>query len=161
MKAAFVAALAAFSAFGAALAHAQIDIGAGVGPDLFNYADRKREKRAAPPIALALDMAFGPTVWTQVQLSTAGPVVEMSKLVREGYYKLELIELILMSAQAGQPLKKTLEKRKKGEKLSQIALDYRLDYDKVYESALIVQGLIDKEYLPRIHGRQVKRKYVD
>ncbi|MBI5631187.1 MAG: hypothetical protein HY921_09930 [Elusimicrobia bacterium] len=109
-----------------------------VGPD-----------QQAPPLALALDMAFGPAVWAEVKISTTGPVAELSGLVKEGYYKLEIIQLVLMSVQARRPLKEAVKKRSDGAKLSDIAAGYKLDYDKLYDSALAVEALVDKEYLPR------------
>ncbi|MBI4375630.1 MAG: hypothetical protein HY549_04180 [Elusimicrobia bacterium] len=118
---------------------------------------KKRKGKDNPPLALALDLAFGPTVWAQVQISTAGPVVELSKLVKEGYYKLELIQLILMSSQSKRPLKELLEKRRKGAKLAEIAWDLGLDYEKLYGSALAVQELVDKEYLPRFPETRLRR----
>lgn len=117
----------------------------------------KRKKQDAPPLALALDLAFGTTIWTQVKISSAGPVVELTQLVKEGYYKLEIIQLVLISSRADSPLKDVLEKRKKGAKLARIAADYKLDYDKVYESALAIEEIVDREYLPRFPERRLKR----
>ena len=114
-------------------------------------------RQEAPPVALALDLAFGATIWAQVAVSTAGPIIDLSRMVREGYYKLEIIQLVLISAQAGRPLKEVLEKRKKGAKLARLAADYKLDYDKLYESALAIEELVDKEYLPRFPERKLKR----
>jgi hypothetical protein len=118
-------------------------------PDIFSS---YREKSQAPdpePLAQALDLAFGASTWARVQISTAGPVADLSALVRVGFYKLELIELTLMSAQAGRPLRQAVEKRNKGAKLSAISREYGLDYERIYESALALEEIVDREYLPR------------
>lgn len=156
MKQVFV--LALFLAASPALA--QVDLGAGIGPDMFNYSSgRKYRGRISPaPLALALDRAFGTTTWARVSISTEGPVSEMTAMVRGGYYKLEIIQLILLSAEAGRPLKQTLEKRKKGSKLSELAAEYKLDYDKVYEEALAIEELVNREYLPRFPERKSRRR---
>lgn len=124
-------------------------------------ADEKKPKEDPAPLALALDLAFGATVWAQVRLSTAGPVIELSRLVRQGYYKLEIIQLVLLSAEANKTLKQTLEKRKKGAKLAEITKDYRLDYDRIYEAALAIQELVDREYLPRFKEKPMRRPRED
>ena len=121
----------------------------------------RKPKEAPPPLALALDLAFGATLWTEVKVSTHGPVADMTKLIKEGYYKLEIIELVLMSSQGRRPLKETLKKRKEGARLSEIAVQYRLDYDKVYESALAVQEIVDREYLPRFPERRLSPERED
>lgn len=112
----------------------------------------RRKKPAAleepAPVALALNLTFSTTFWQEVQVSTMGPVVDLSRLNKQGYYKLEIIELLLMSREGHQPLSSTVEKRKKGARLSDIAADYHLSYDKLYESALAVQEIVDKNYLP-------------
>lgn len=127
---------------------------------MFNYyAGKKQERRVPPaPLALALDQAFGTTTWARISLSTAGPVSEITAMVRGGYYKLEVIQLILLSAEAGRPLKQTLEKRKKGAKLSELASEYKLDYDKLYEEALAIEELVNRDYLPRFPQRKLRRR---
>src|SRR5947208_3436192 len=77
---------------------------------------KPKQKGEAAPLAQALDLAFGATTWGQIKISTAGPAVEVTRLVREGYYKLEIIQLVLMSAQGRKTFAETVEKRKKGEK---------------------------------------------
>lgn len=117
--------------------------------------EEERLRREPAPLALALDLAFGPTVWAEVKLSTSStPKIELTRLVRQGYYKLELIQLIMLSAEGRKTLKETLERRKKGAKLVEIALAYRLDYDRLYESALAVEEIVDKQYLPRFPQRR-------
>jgi len=130
----------------------------GPPPDLWYSARAERENLAPEPVAQALDLTFGATVWAQVKISTEGPVVDLSRLVHEGFYKLELIELVLMSAQKGRPLQKTAAKRREGAALAAIARDYGLDYDRVHEAALALQEVVDREYLPRFPEKAPRRK---
>jgi hypothetical protein len=130
------------------------DLGWGtVSPSLLSPDRQDQGERASEPLAQALDLALGATVWAQVRISTAGPAADLSRLVRSGFYKLELIQLVLMSAETGKPLQKTVEKRRKGAGLGAIAKDYGLDYDRIYEAALAVQETVDREYLPRFPER--------
>lgn len=111
----------------------------------------------APAVALALDLALGATIWAEVKISTMGPVYELTRLSRQGYYKLELIQIVLLSAQGKTTLKKTLEKRKKGATLADIAKDYMLDYDELYEAALAIEEIVDRQYLPRLTEKRLRR----
>lgn len=113
------------------------------------------------PVALALDLALGATIWQRVEVSTSGPIVDITRLVRQGFYKLEIIQLILMSAEAGKPLKKAVERRREGAKLSEIAAEYKIEYEPLYERALAVQEIIDKEYLPRLYRKRARKRYIE
>lgn len=118
----------------------------------------RKIKDKAPPVALALDLAFGPAVWAEIKISTMGPVHELTRLVRQGHYKLEIIQLVLLSAKGKKTLKQTLEKRgKKKMALAAIAKDYKLDYDELYEAALAVQDIVDRQYLPRFPEKRLRR----
>lgn len=119
---------------------------------------RNKDEPPPAPLALALNLAFGDTFWNQVQVSTMGPVNDVSLLVREGYYKLEIIQMIMISQKGRQPLRKTVEKRRKGEALSRIAAQANIDYDDLYESALAIQDLVDKQYLPRFPDKPPRKE---
>lgn len=114
---------------------------------------------AAPPSpqARAVALAFGATTWAEVSVSTMGPVFDLNRLVGQGFYKRELIELVLMSAAAKRPLEQAAEKRRKGARLRAIALDYNLDYARIVERALAVEEAVDKRYLPLFPERGPKR----
>lgn len=103
----------------------------------------------AAPLAKAIEKAFGPDAWAEVKVSTNGPAADLTRLVKEGFYKREMIELILMSSRSGKPLKDLAKKRKKGETLTAIAAGCRLDHDRVYGAALAVEEIVDRDYLPR------------
>jgi len=145
--------MAAAACLAASPASAQ-DVSVGPAAGLFSRSRVSRDIPEPEPLALALDLTFGATVWAQVKISTEGPVVSLTRLVRGGFYKQELIELILMSAEAGKPLQRAVGKRRKGAKLSAIAKEYGLDYDRLHESALAVEEVVDREYLPRFPERR-------
>ena len=109
-------------------------------------------------MAQALDLAFGATVWAQVKISTNGQVVDLSRLARAGFYKLELIDMVLICAEAGRPLQKAAQMRRRGMTLAAIAKEYGLDYDRVHEAALAVEEVVDREYLPRFPEKIPRRK---
>ena len=136
-------------------------ISLGPSPDLWSSSRDKKESLEPEPVAQALDLAFGATVWAQVRISTMGPVVDLTRLVRSGLYKLELIDLVLICAESGRPLQKAVEKRRKGAALAAIAKDYGLDYDRVHEAALAVEETVDREYLPRFPEKIPRRKRSD
>ncbi|MBI3551353.1 MAG: hypothetical protein HY077_02440 [Elusimicrobia bacterium] len=112
------------------------------------FSKHKKPKEDSAPVALALNLVFSTTYWQQVEVSTSGPVGDVSALVRQGYYKLEIIELVMMSHDGRQPLAKTVEKRKKGADLADIAADYHLAWVPLEQSALAVEDIVDKQYLP-------------
>lgn len=127
-------------------------------PENFEQTGKQTINKDEPAaVAQAVELAFGTTVWADVKISTMGPVVDLSRLYHDGFYKLELIQLVLMSAQANQTLAQTVAKRRKGERLSNIAFDYDLDYDALYEQALAVQDFVDELYLPRFPEKRLRK----
>jgi hypothetical protein len=125
------------------------------------WSSRRRNpapKEEPAPVALALNLTFSTTFWQEVQISTMGPVSDLSRLSKQGFYKLEIIQLLLMSHEGHQALGKTVAKRKKGAALADIAADYHLEYDKLYESALAVQEIVDKQYLPLFPEKRPKKE---
>lgn len=118
----------------------------------------KKGKEDPAPIALALDLAFSTTFWNEVQVSTMGAVSDLSALSRAGFYKLELIQLVLISREGHEALAKTVEKRRKGASLEALAAGRGLSYDKLYESALAVSEIVDRDYLPRFPEKRPRKE---
>jgi hypothetical protein len=119
-----------------------------------------KERRASDeptPVAQALVLALGATFFNEVRVSTAGPVTDLSRLNRAGFYKRELIALLLISSKGGKPLKDVVARRRKGESLRGIALAHGLDYDAVYDSALMIEELLERDYLPRFRDRRPRK----
>lgn len=130
-------------------APARGQVGVGLSPDSLGLGRPSRRSQRLPAAASALDRVFGPEVWAAVEISTAGPAADLAQLSREGFYKLEMIQLVMIAAESRRPLSRILEKRRKEEKLSQIASGLGLDYDKLYDESLAVQEIVEREYLPR------------
>jgi hypothetical protein len=139
--------------FCAAVASAQLD-----ESQLFEATRRAKKPKDEPQaVAQAIDMAFSSATWTTIKISTSGPVVELSRLVTQGYYKRELITLVVTAARAKKPFQEVVAKRRKGAALEEIAVGYGLDYDQVYEAALAIEEIVDKQYLPRFPQRPPQR----
>lgn len=117
-----------------------------------------KERDEPTPIGQALTLTFGATFFAQVNISTNGPVIDLSRLNREGFYKLELIELLLTSARSRKPLQELAARRRKGEALRSLAVSSGVDYDALYESALAIQEIVDRDYLPRFPERLARKE---
>jgi hypothetical protein len=104
--------------------------------------------------AQAISLTFGATFFAEVHVSTAGAVMDLSRLAHDGFYKRELVELLLMSAKSGKPLAELAARRKKGEALRAMAASLKLDYDALYGAALAIEKTVDEDYLPRFPERR-------
>jgi hypothetical protein len=133
--------------------------GEPISQESFEDAGRKRSPDEGPaPVAQALDLAFGATVWASVHISTMGAVYDLSELSAQGFYERELIELVLIAAKSGQTLKTVCLKRLKGTHLSKIADDAHLSYAKIYDAAEAIQKAVDRDYRPRFPERKTVRE---
>ena len=119
---------------------------------------KKAREEPAAPVARALQLAFGATFFAEVQVSTNGAVVDLSRLSREGFYKLELIQLLMLSAKTRTPLAALADRRRKGEPLRDLAFKSGMDYDKLYDASLAVQEIVDRDYLPRFPQRRPRKE---
>jgi len=119
------------------------------------FSDAVRLRDEPVSYAQAISLAFGATFFAQVQVSTSGAVVDLSRLAREGFYKRELIELLLISAKGRKPLRDLAELRaKKKKSLRDIAASCGADYDAIYEAALRIEATVDQDYLPHFPERR-------
>ncbi len=120
---------------------------------VFSQAVKLKDEPVA--YAQAISLAFGATFFTEVQVSTNGAVTDLSRLAHDGFYKRELIELLLMSAKSRKPLRELAELRAKKKKaLREIAQTCKLDYDAIYEAALSIERVVDRDYLPHFPERR-------
>lgn len=113
------------------------------------------------PNAQAIALAFSSTFFHEVQVSTMGAVVDLSRLSYRGFYKLELIELLLLSSRAKKPFPALAERRAKGEALRALAVSHGVDYDRLYDAAVAVEEIVDRDYLPRFKRRQLRKEIVE
>lgn len=114
--------------------------------------------RPLAPVARAVELAFGATTWAVVRVSTAGAAADLSRYSSQGFYKRELIELVLMSAEARRQLSVAVEKRKQGARLADIALEYNVDYGRIVERALAIEDVVDRVYLPMFPERRPRKE---
>lgn len=124
---------------------AQVDLGASVGPETFlPGAKVRREPRPEVlPMPQALVLAFGPQALASVGLSTA-PARDLTHLAYRGFYKLELIQLILMSRGSAKPFKEIVKTREEGKSLEAMAGSLKLDYAGLYEEALGIDAEVER-----------------
>jgi len=124
---------------------AQVDVGTGLGPDIFTHGSQRMKKLSiASPFALAIGLVIDATTWNQISISTLTPVEEVGLLLRNGYYKLELLQLALMAKDAKLKLKDLVKRREKKESLRQIAKSHSIDYEPLYDKALELSERVDK-----------------
>lgn len=138
--------------FLAARAEAQVDVGAAVGPDVFGVGSGEAKKEGPAsllPLAMATSLAFDATTWAQIKLSSA-PAQALTAMFYKGYYKLELIQLILLAKRSGGTLSDLVLEREKGAKLRDMAKRLGLDYDGLYDRALNLDREVEERLLPSI-----------
>lgn len=117
----------------------QMDVGAAVGPDMLaGRSGSEAARSTATPLALALSLTIGSAAWTAVGLSTSGTqAAELDRFVGRGYYRLELVQLALLAERSGKTLTYLDERWTKGESLRAIAQSLAVDYDALYDEALL------------------------
>ena len=130
-------------------AAAQVELGAGMGPDILLSNEKKKTEPTLVPLGLATSLVFDTTTWVAVGASTA-PVQELSDLLRRGYYKFELIELVLVAQRGSTPLKELVKARDKGKALRELAVERSVDFDAVYEDALALDARLTGRILPSV-----------
>ncbi|MFA6093370.1 MAG: hypothetical protein WCU88_05990 [Elusimicrobiota bacterium] len=124
---------------GAALpvAAQSVDFGAAVGPGMFGGKDGGVQKSTAVPLGLAFSLCIDTGTWLRVGVSTRAPAGEMDNWAARGAYRLELILLVRLADKTGKTLDFLASRRAKGESLRGMARSLSLDYDALYEAALI------------------------
>jgi len=114
-------------------------------PPPFSLEPKKEAKDPLPtPLALALSLAFDATTWARVGVSTSAPSVEMARLLRGGFYRLELLQLVQMADGSGRALTQLTARREKGEDLAKIAADLSLDLERIYEESLVKAADVER-----------------
>ena len=140
----------------AAPAAAQVGVGTGIGPEAFVQGDRVlRENLPILPIALATSLAFDATTWAAVQVSTV-PAKDITGLYKRGYYKLELIQAVLVASRAKTSLKDITAAHDKGQSMRELAMSKGLDFDALYDEAIRVDQRVVDELLPSVMTVAVK-----
>lgn len=128
----------------AAPAAAQGEAGAALTPDASFFGDQAKASTDAAhtPLALAVSLAFDATTWAAVGVSS--PSVDVPELLARGYYRLEVIELVLMAKAAGKRLLDLRTRRTKdGRTLRQLAEECGLAYEAVSDEAHALSAVVD------------------
>lgn len=141
----------------AAPAAAQVEVGTGLGPESFLHGERgPSESMPILPLALATSLAFDATTWAQVQVSTV-PAQDLTQLLRRGYYKLELLQAVLLASRAKVPLKEISTAHDKGKSMRELAKEKQLDFEALYEEALKLDRDVVERHLPSIMAVRVEK----
>jgi len=133
-----------------------MDAGLGLGPDPALLSGTAAKKAAEPdmtPMAMGLSLVFDTTTWSEVKVSTADPARVMAKLLRQGCYRLEIIQLVLMARGSGKALAELTAKRKDGKTtLRDLSRELGIDYDPLVERARVLAAQVEAEmeYVSRI-----------
>ncbi len=130
---------------------AQVDLGAGLGPDAFLRAPQSQQQAppAVTPLGLALSLSFDATTWAAIEVSSA-PARVLSEMLRQGYYKLELLQMVLMARRGAGTFKQVQQERGKGRRLREIAESKQVDFDAVYEESLALDARLTARLLPSV-----------
>lgn len=142
--------LVAFFTF-VASSRTQMIFETGIGPDTF-AGGPKEEKETRPdiqPFARALTLYFNSLTWTQIGISTASPAKELTDFMYHGYYRQEIIQLILMSKESGKSFKEFARERKKEKRFEEIAGKAKIDFSDIVERSIEIRKIIDAKFLPR------------
>ncbi len=122
----------------AARGWAQMEVGAAVGPDMLGGKSGSETMRStATPLALALSLSIGSATWSTVGLSTAGTqAAEIDRFMGKGYY--------LLAERSALTLGVLDARREKGESLREIAQSLSVEYDALYEEALLRERAVQE-----------------
>lgn len=138
-------------AAGPSLAAAQVEIGAAAGPESLPFGESKPKGASlfVEPLALAASLAFDATAWTRIGVSTS-PARDLTRLLGKGFYRLELLQVLLMAHKSGTALQALAAEREKGERLRDMAGRLRLDYDALYDESLAFKRDVEGRLLPAV-----------
>jgi hypothetical protein len=154
----------------AAPAAAQDTMGFDSDPALVGTPKKETPRDAVEELGLAVSLAFDATTWVSVGVSSP-PAQAATQLIRNGHYRFELIQLVLMARTTTATLLDVTAKRAKGKKLRELSKEFDLDYDELYDRASILSADVDRrlETIVRVRadrpnaplgvsGRKMKKK---
>lgn len=133
----------------------QISVGTEVTPAAFSRS--KKEKLERPlihPFAQALAEHWQQATWIQMGLSSSSIREDLTQLFYRGFYRLELIQLVLMAKETSQKLENLLQERRRRARLSEIAEKNHLQYPAIYENALQIKSQLARKE-EKSHGKPV------
>ncbi len=98
--------------------------------------DEENEEVMQTKTSLAISLSFSSSTWAAVGISTSAPHLDMAQLLRKKYYRLEVVQMILMAERSGKKLRELAKLHVKDKTLRSIAGDLGLEYDTVLEDAI-------------------------
>lgn len=116
-------------------------------PGLATLDPKAKEKKRSEltPMSLAITLVFDLKTWSAVGVSTSAPAGEISSMLGDGYYRLELLQLILMAERSGKHISLlTAERTKSKKSLRDMAQELGLEYDSLYDEAVSRSREVDR-----------------
>lgn len=108
-------------------------------------AKSKKKRNKLTPMSLAITLVFDSNTWSKIGVSTSAPVGEIASLLGAGYYRLELLQLILMADRSGKHISLlTADRAKEKKSLRQMAKEFGLEYDSLYDEAVSLSRKVDR-----------------
>lgn len=129
---------------------AQVYFGAELTPDVFSKTEEPRfEKPRIEPFAMALSQYFSSSTLYEVFESTE-PEKQVTGYMRHGFYKQEIIKLILISEKTKVSFKKLSKERDKGKTFEDFAKRYSIDLYELFEKSLNIKKDIETKLPPPV-----------
>jgi hypothetical protein len=127
------------------MAEAQVYFGAELTPDAFSKKeDINLEKPHIEPFALGLSNYFSSSTLCEVFESTE-PEKQVTGYMGQGFYKQEIIKLILISEKSKVPFKKLAKERDKGKTFEDFAKKHSIDLYELLEKSTSIKEKIEAE----------------
>ncbi len=107
--------------------------------------EKKKKRSELTPMSLAITLVFDLKTWSAIGVSTSAPAGEISSMLGDGYYRLELLQLILMAERSGKHISLlTAERTKSKKSLRDLAKELGLEYDSLYDEAVSRSREVDR-----------------
>lgn len=124
---------------------AQVYFGAELTPDAFSKTEEPRfEKPQIDPFAAALSQYFSSSTLVEVFESTE-PEKQVTQYTGQGFYRQEIITLMLISEKTKEPFKKLAKERDKGKSFEDFAKKYSIDLYELFEKSVDIKKEIEKK----------------
>ncbi|MFC1521569.1 hypothetical protein ACFL6Y_04090 [Elusimicrobiota bacterium] len=137
--------------------HAQFEFQMGTGPGGLGY-DKEDSTSTGKPVIdpfaeIMVNDYLGskPTDFFQIiSISSSNAAREFTRYLRRGFYKRELITLLIIAEEAKQKLEFLAKKRMEGKLLKDIAGEWHLPYDEIRKKAREIKAFL----LDKLHAQE-------
>lgn len=108
-------------------------------------AKNKKKKNQLTPMSLAITLVFSSQTWSAIGVSTAAPAEDIAVMFGDGHYRLEILQLIVMAKRSGKHISLlTADRAKEKKSLRQMAKEFGLEYDSLYDEAVSLSRKVDR-----------------